>query len=116
MLKKKNEDELRAITEEIVSETRQLLKDNIYQIILYGSCARGDFNSESDIDVMIIMNCQKEEVSRHRKQVSKIASRIGLKNDIEISLLLRDKETFEKGGDILPFYKNIQREGVFLYG
>lgn len=116
MLKKKNENELRVIAEEIVNETREFLKDDIYKIILYGSCARGDFDSESDIDVMIIMNCRKEEVSRHRKQISKVASRIGLKNDIEISLLLRDKDTFERDGDVLPFYKNIQREGVALYG
>lgn len=116
MLKKKNENELRVIAEEIVNETRELLKDNIYKIILYGSCARGDFDSESDIDIMIIMNCRKEEVSRHRKQISKVASRIGLKNDIEISLLLRDKDTFERGGDVLPFYRNIHREGVALYG
>ena len=116
MLKKKNETELSVITEEIVNETRELLKDDIYKIILYGSCARGDFDSESDIDVMIIVNCRKEEISRHRKQVSKVASRIGLKNDIEISMLLRDKDTFERNEGVLPFYKNIQREGVALYG
>lgn len=115
MLKKRSENELRTITEEIVNETKKILKEDIYKIILYGSCARGDFNSESDIDVMIIMNCRKEEVSRHRKQISRVASRIGLKNDIEISLLLRDKDTFKQGEDILPFYRNIKREGVALY-
>ena len=116
MLNKKSENELRVITEEIVNETKKLLKEDIYKIILYGSCARGDFDRESDIDVMIVMNCQKEEISCHRKQISKIASRIGLKNDMEISLLLRDKDTFEQGKDVMPFYKNIQREGVALYG
>lgn len=116
MLNKKSENELRVITEEIVNETKKLLKEDIYRIILYGSCARGDFDRESDIDIMIVMNCRKEEISSHRKQISKIASRIGLRNDMEISLLLRDKDTFEQGKDVMPFYKNIQREGVALYG
>ncbi|MCM1282571.1 MAG: nucleotidyltransferase domain-containing protein [Muribaculaceae bacterium] len=116
MLEKKCESEINAITAEIVEETRKLLKGNIYKILLYGSYARGDFDNESDIDIMIIMNCQKEEVCRYRKQVSRVASRIGLENDIEISLLLRDRNTFEQSGDVLPFYKNIQREGVALYG
>lgn len=116
MLKKKSENELRAITAEIVNETKKILKEDVYKIVLYGSCVRGDFNSESDIDIMIIMNCQKEEVVCHRKEISKVASRIGLENDIEISLLLRDKDTFEQGREVLPFYKNIQREGVALYG
>lgn len=116
MLKKKSENEINAITTEIVEETKKLLKGDIHKIMLYGSCARGDFDSESDIDIMIIMNCKKEEVCRYRKQVSKVASRIGLENDIEISLLLRDRSTFEQSENVLPFYKNIQREGVALYG
>ena len=116
MLKKKSQDEISAITIEIVEEVRKLLKGNIHKIILYGSCARGDFGSESDIDIMIIMNCKKEDTCRYRKQISKVASRIGLKNDIEISLLLRDRDTFERCGNVLPFYKNIQKEGVALYG
>lgn len=116
MLEKKNEDEIKAITEEIVDQAKNLLKENIYKIVLYGSYARGDFDVESDIDVMIIMNCNKEEVCRYRKQISRVASRIGLENDIEVSLLLRDRDTFEQGENVLPFYKNIQREGITLYG
>lgn len=49
--------------------------------MLYGSYARGDFTSESDIDILVIMNCGKEGVSRYRKPIDKIASRIGVKND-----------------------------------
>ena len=116
MLNMKSENEINAIAAEIVEEARKLLKGNIYKILLYGSCARGDYGSESDIDIMIIVNCKREEACRYRKQVSKIASRVGLKNDIDISLLLRDRDTFEQGESILPFYRNIQREGVALYG
>ena len=116
MLEKKSEDEINAILAEIVDETKALLKKDLYRIVLYGSYARGDYDNESDIDIMIIMNCRKETVFRYRKQVSRVASRIGLKNDIEVSMLLRDKDTFEQNETILPFYKNIQREGVALYG
>lgn len=116
MLETKSEDEIRAITAEIVEQAKNLLKGSIYKIVLYGSYARGDFDIGSDIDVMIIMNCDKEEVCRYRKQISRVAGRIGLENDIEVSLLLRDRDTFERGEEVLPFYKNIQREGIVLYG
>lgn len=116
MLEKKSESEMNAIIAEIVDETKELLKEELYRIVLYGSCARGDYGSESDIDIMIIMDCGKERICHYRKQISKVASRIGLKNDIEISMLLRDKDTFEKNEAVIPFYKNIQREGVALYG
>ena len=116
MLQPKNRNEVNMITTEIVDEVLKILKDYVYKIVLYGSYARGDFNLESDIDIMIILNCDRERVKAYRQQISRLASRIGLKNDIEISLMLRDKETFEQGKKVLPFYKNVDREGVDLYG
>lgn len=109
-------NELNIVTEEIVDAVLGLLRNKVYRIMLYGSYARGDFTKESDVDIMILLNCSKEEVKNYRKQVSRLASRIGLKNDIEISLLLRDRETFERGIEILPFYQNVIEEGVALYG
>lgn len=103
------------ITAETVEAILKLLKDDVYKIILYGSYARGDFTKESDIDIMILLNCSKEEVQKYRKQVSLLSSRIGLKKDAEVSLILRDKETFEQGQKILPFYQNVAGEGVILY-
>lgn len=115
-MEKKSIEEINLITAEIVDEVLRLLKDDVYKIVLYGSYARGDFTSESDVDIMILLNCTKEKTADYRKQISRLASRVGLKNDVEISLLLRDRRTFEQGESILPFYRNIQREGVALYG
>ncbi len=116
MLEMREREQINIITKEIVDEVIQLLQDNVYKIVLYGSYARGDFTKESDIDILILLNCKKEQVMQYRKQISRLSSRIGLKNDIEISLLLRDRETFEKGRNILPFYQNIKKEGVEIYG
>lgn len=109
-------EQISIITNEIVDEVIHLLQDKVYKIVLYGSYARGDFTKESDIDILILLDCDKEQVLQFRKQISRLSSRIGLRNDIEISLLLRDKETFERGKNILPFYRNINREGVEIYG
>lgn len=110
------ENVITVVTSEIVDSVLELLKDDVYRILLYGSYARGDFTSESDVDIMIVLNCEKDKIKLYRKQISVLASRIGLKNDIEISLLLRDRETFENGQKILPFYRNVVNEGVALYG
>ena len=109
-------EQINRIIKEIVDEVIWLLQDNVYKIVLYGSYARGDFTSESDIDVLILLNCSKEQVMQYRKQISHLSSRIGLRNDIEISLLLRDRETFERAENIFPFYKNIKKEGIEIYG
>ena len=109
-------DLVQIVTKEVVEEVIDLVKDDIYKMYLYGSYARGDFDMESDIDIMIILKCDKDKVKTYRKQVSKLASRIGLRNDVEVSLLLRDKESFEEGQKILPFYQNVIREGMTIYG
>lgn len=110
------QNELNVVASEVVAATVALLQDKIYKIILYGSYARGDFTNESDVDIMIILNCNKEEVTKYRRDISRVSSRIGLKNDIEVSLLLRDRETFEYSENKVPFYTNIQKEGITLYG
>lgn len=58
----------------------------------------------------------KEEANLCRKKANKMASRLSLKHDIKVSLLLRDKETFEQGQAILPFYQNVASEEIVLYG
>ena len=110
------EELINIVTSEVVSQAVELIKDDIYKIYLYGSYARGDYTSESDIDIMIVLSCDKDKVKSYRKQVSRLASRIGLENDVEVSLLLRDKESFEVGQRLLPFYQNVTREGVTIYG
>ena len=111
-----SQSDLQVITGSVVKAAVELLEDKIYKIILYGSYARGDFDAESDIDILILLDCDSGEVREYRKQISRLASRIGLENDIEVSLLLRDRASFEDRADFLPFYKNIQKEGVALYG
>lgn len=108
--------ELQGITMQITDSVLKLLADKTDQIVLYGSYARGDYTPESDVDIMIISNCTKDELRIYRKQVNIIASRIGLEYDIMISILLRDKETYEFNRRILPFYQNVEKEGIKLYG
>ena len=108
--------ELQVITKSVVSSVIDLVSDKIYKIVLYGSYARGDFTPESDIDIMVILDCSKEEVLSYRKQIIRLASDIGLEHDIMLSIALRDKESFYANQAILPFYQNVEKEGVELYG
>lgn len=99
----------------VVSSVNAEMPGIVGQIILYGSYARGDYSAESDLDIMLLMKCSHTEIKQFQKAVCKIASRIGLEDDIEVSLMMQDKETFEKRLAILPFYRNVKKEGVMLY-
>lgn len=50
------------------------------------------------------------------KEISRIASRIGLKNDIMVSLLARNSDDYENNMKYQPFYQNIEKEGIRIYG
>jgi len=77
----------------------KLFGKKIERITLYGSYARGDFNLESDVDIMILLNCDQKEIMQRRKEISRIASRIGLKNDIMVKIFVAFEgvQTVSKG-------------------
>lgn len=90
--------------------------EKIHKIYLYGSYARGDNDEESDIDICIVFNDKKENIRKYRKEINDIQTDLSLKYEVLISLIIKTKEEVEHRKDILPFYKNIIREGVSLYG
>lgn len=107
--------DLEKLKDSIIDVAKELASDNLYRIYLYGSYARGDFDEESDVDIMIILDCGKESVEKYRKRMCHYASLMGLEFDKEISILMRDKETFYNN-NISAFYNNIIQEGIVLYG
>lgn len=108
--------QLKTVLKEVKNASERLYGDSLSKIILYGSYARGDNTEESDIDIMIILDCNEEEIRRFRNQTAEMASDISLEQEVFLSVLLRDKQHFENYLDVLPFYKNIEREGIAVYG
>lgn len=107
---------LQAVLENVKNVSQQLFKEDLNKIILYGSYARGDNTEESDIDIMIVLNCDTNKVKKLRSLTAEMASNISLEHEVFISVLLRDKRHFEDNLDFLPFYRNIIREGIVVYG
>ena len=88
-------DEIQKVTSTVVGKLVELLGNKIYKIILYGSYARGDFDTESDIDIMILINGTDEDVLKYRKDVRRIANDVGLDNNILVSLLIKPRQSLE---------------------
>jgi len=98
---------------EIFSERmKALLMDNLVSIKLFGSKVRGDFNADSDIDILIVV---KEKDFHLREKIYDVLLDIDLEFDPRISLkIFSEKEITINKQLKSPFIFNIEREGVTL--
>ena len=99
------------ITKAMVDCYKRYYGENIIGIFLYGSYARGDFDSESDIDITAIVKGDRMELQEKLKQVWDVSADIGLENDVVISPTVIPYDEFEKYKTLLPYYMNIAKEG-----
>ena len=106
---------LSEITGRVVHAAREYLGDKLDRVILYGSYARGDFDDESDIDIMVLANIAKGDALKTTRKIRDAAGDLGLEYGVLVSLHVADCATFNEFIDVLPFYMNIVKDGVDLY-
>lgn len=108
------QSQLHTILSAVYQKSVEEFGDKLDAVILYGSYARGDYDEESDIDVMVRVKLSQAELKTHQWNMSVFSSRLGLAENIMISLNLQDYETFEQYKDALPFYRNVILDGVMI--
>ena len=104
--------QLQQVLSEIHTGLYSIFGEALEQVLLYGSYARGDQDRESDIDVMALINMPKEQLAKYRHTVNRFSSEIDLRHDVFSSIKLQDTDTFYRYADILPFFQNVNREGI----
>lgn len=102
------------IIRQYAEEIKKLYGNTLTNVILYGSYARGDNTEQSDIDIMILVNSSEDEIKQTTNKVSDIAFDYLMKYGIDISPVIVNQEHFNYWSDTLPFYRNVQAEGVQL--
>ena len=105
-------EELGSIVEQISRTAQAVFGDALRAVILYGSYARGDYDAESDVDIMVLADVPGEQLHLYKKPFIKQTSELGLEYDTVITVNLKDTETFDRYRQVLPFYQNVLREGV----
>ena len=97
---------------ELKDELRTLLGDSLVSLVVFGSRAKGDYDSDSDIDIAIIV----EDLSRELKNVilNKV-SHIELKYLVPMSTIVFSKKEFDRlKRRERRIAVDIEREGVPL--
>ena len=99
------------ISEQMKECYKSVYGGDIVEIILYGSYARGDYSSESDIDIVAIVKGDRLELQKKLKTIWVMSAEIGLENDVIVSPMVIPYDEFLRYRKVLPYYRNIVEEG-----
>ena len=83
------------------------------RVILYGSYARGEQTDDSDVDIALMIKDTVTE-STHDKMLDIIVD-FELELEKTLSVIQIDQKNYLEWRNTLPFYRNIDREGVILW-
>ncbi len=105
-------NQLYSITQKVAEKAKERLGDKLEAVVLYGSYARGDYDDESDIDIMVRVICTRDHLENYRHFLSDVASELSLEYNVIVSVSVVDTETFHRYRHHLPYFENVEREGI----
>ena len=109
-------DVMSNLLERYIGEVKKLFGGSLRQVILYGSYARGDYREDSDVDVMILVDLTDMEIKEYQRKLSDLTFDFNMDNDLDIKPIVKNEGHFLKWIQNYPFYSNVKREGVVLFG
>lgn len=102
---------IKNILSEVKVELRKLYNDNLVEVVLYGSYARGDYDGNSDIDLLIVLKNLKSAGEEIDRIVDAIYD-IDLKYNTLISIVPVSYKDYKNINS--PLLLNVRKEGVIV--
>jgi predicted nucleotidyltransferase len=100
---------LHVILQEFSAALRERYGDRFRGLWLYGSQARGEAGSESDVDILLVLR----EVTHPSREIDRIADLLvdfNLRWGVLLSVLPVDEYTLKAAEG--PFWRNVRQEGI----
>jgi predicted nucleotidyltransferase len=100
---------LKSIVKELKRDLQELYNAKLKGLYLYGSYARDDADTESDVDILIIL----EKIGNYSDEItrtSKLVSELSLKYDKTISRVFVSWQDWEEKET--PFLLNTRKEAI----
>lgn len=107
---------MQSLIELYITEIKKIYGMHLRKVILFGSYARGDSRPDSDVDIMILLDMSNADLKAYSQQLSYMTYDFNLDNNLDIKPVVQSEDHFKKWVVHYPFYANINKEGVVLYG
>ena len=94
-------------------QLKQVYGSSLERIVLYGSFARGEETDGSDVDIALVLR-EAESPDMHDSMTDVVVDH-ELENNIVLSVITIEQTNYLEWKNVLPFYKNIDKEGIILW-
>lgn len=103
---------IRPMILELKDELKKLYGDNMVQLILFGSYARGDIHDESDIDLLLVLK-NMESPYQENVFMNELKYELSLKHEKYFSVIATTMEKFSHEKN--PLYDNVNHDGILIW-
>ena len=111
-----NDKIIACIKQEATELVQRLLKEELLEVILYGSCARGDYLEDSDVDIALITRCNRIEAQKYSSGLADIATELAMRYFAVVNFVCLPNNEFQEKKVWYAYFQNIDTEGEVLYG
>ena len=102
---------------EYIKDVSKIVGDELDKIILFGSYAKNTQNQNgeiSDIDIMILINTEESRIKEIEDKILDYSYDIDLKYNVLLSPIVETLNNYNNRLTFIPFYQNVEKEGVVL--
>ncbi len=111
-----NSDIIDKIKTEAPDMIIKFMEKDLVKMLLYGSCARGDFKEHSDVDIALLTLGERKDNWKYNDKIDEVATELALKYFTIVNFVLLPYDEFEEKKGWYGYFKNIEKEGITLYG
>ena len=104
------------IKREVTELVKELMKEDLVEVILYGSCARGDYTEDSDVDIALITKINRIESQKYNGGLASIATELAMRYFAVVNFVCLPYEEFAEKKTWYAYFRNIEKDGEVLYG